>query len=57
MRLNKSKVLFPTFSILFLFYSYIKAPLHRPQNPSTENPNPKNPIEDPNPKIPTPTPP
>ena len=27
-----------------------KAPSHRPQTPSTENPNPKNPMQDPNPK-------
>ena len=36
-------------------YDYVlespKAPLHRPPTPSTENPNPKNPIQDPNTKI------
>ena len=41
MRLNKSKVLFPTFSLLYLFYSYIEAPHHRPQNYQLKIPTPK----------------
>ena len=33
------------------------APHHRPQTPSNESPNPKNPIQNPNPKTLTPKPP
>ena len=54
----QTKVLFPR----LFFYAYIessnpkktkKAPHHRHQTQSTENPNPKNPIQDPNPKTTT----